>query len=304
MVQNKGVRLLAGAFRTTPREPLQHLFNILPMDLRLRMLTDNAALRLYRLQRSSQVLLRLGGVWSPNPGEPIPTPTWKAAKTALRTMANRILARGNQIEAFPELPESAPHWNGKVSVQPPIEWKGQGAHSTFLTKQRMEGKTPHIFMTSVLSNKGRHDGISVAVTAATLYYKRTEWGHMECLLGDKLTQADAEIEALRSALALLGDFAKETNYEGPVEMITGSPTALSRFLDFSQHPTQHVSIEFAWKLDSLLMTHTISINIQFAKRNPELMGFKRMQQLTLEAVKRPLPNEQRPPSIHYQCAAM
>ena len=45
VVQNEGVRLLAGAFRTTPREPLQHLFNILPMNLHLRMLTDNAALR-------------------------------------------------------------------------------------------------------------------------------------------------------------------------------------------------------------------------------------------------------------------
>jgi hypothetical protein len=44
VVQNEGVRLIAGAFRTTPREPLHQLFNILPIDLRLRMLTDNSAL--------------------------------------------------------------------------------------------------------------------------------------------------------------------------------------------------------------------------------------------------------------------
>ena len=57
------------------------------------------------------------------------------------------------------------------------------------------------------------------------------------ILGDKLTQADAENEALRSALALLGDFVKDTNYEGPIQLITGSPTALSHFFNFSQHTT-------------------------------------------------------------------
>ncbi len=43
-VQNEGVRLIAGAFKSAPREVLQQLFNILPMGLRLRMLTDNSAL--------------------------------------------------------------------------------------------------------------------------------------------------------------------------------------------------------------------------------------------------------------------
>ena len=303
VVQNEGIRLLAGAFRTTPREPLQHLFNILPMDLRLRMITDNVALRLYRLQRSSQVLLRLGGAWAPDPGEPIPTPARKAAKTALRAMANRISARGNRVEAFPELPEGAPHWNGKVSALPPVPREGQTAHTTHLLRQRTEGKTPQIFMTGILSNKGRHDDISVAATAATLYHKQTEWGHTESILGDKLTQADAENEALRSALALLGDFVKDTNYEGPIQLITGTPTALSHFINFSQHATQHASVEFAWKIDSLLKTHPqITISLQAAKRSPELVGFKRTRHLALEAVKRPLPNEQRPPSIHYQRA--
>jgi len=48
LVQNEAVRVIAGAFRTTPRESLHQLLTILPMDLRLDMLTQNAALRLYR----------------------------------------------------------------------------------------------------------------------------------------------------------------------------------------------------------------------------------------------------------------
>lgn len=88
VVQNEGVRLIAGAFKTAPRELLHQMFNILPIDLRLWLMTDNSALRLYRLQTSSQVLLRLGGDWAPNPQEPIPTPARKRAKTALRALAS------------------------------------------------------------------------------------------------------------------------------------------------------------------------------------------------------------------------
>jgi len=73
-VQNEGVKLLAGAFKSTPREVLHQLFNILPISLRLCMLTNNTTLRLYRLQPTSQLLIRLGGAWSGNTPEPTSMP--------------------------------------------------------------------------------------------------------------------------------------------------------------------------------------------------------------------------------------
>ena len=48
IVQNDAVRLISGMFHTTPRDPLHQLLNILPMDLRLKMIVQNSALRLYR----------------------------------------------------------------------------------------------------------------------------------------------------------------------------------------------------------------------------------------------------------------
>jgi hypothetical protein len=70
-----------------------------------------------------------------------------------------------------------------------------------------------------------------------------------------------------------------------------------------QRATQHVSLEFAQKIDSLLINHPqIYLTIQYAKQNPVLIGFKRTRHLALEAVKQPLTNVQRPPSTHYQCA--
>ena len=46
-----------------------------------------------------------------------------------------------------------------------------------------------------------------------------------CTLGEKLTQADIEVEVPRPTLKLPGDFIKETAYAGPVQIITGSPAA-------------------------------------------------------------------------------
>lgn len=303
VVQNEGVRLIAGAFRTTPREPLHQLFNILPIDLRLRMMTDNSALRLYRLQNSSQVLLRLGVEWSPSPQESIPTPVRKRAKTALRALASRVSAKGKRIEAFPDLPNGAPQWDGRVSVQNPIKRDDQAAHTEQLVNQQHLGTTPQIFISGTLSNKGRHDDKSIATAAAVLYYKQAEWGHFERVLGEKLTQNDIEVEALCPALMLLSDFANETHYTGPVQINTGSPTAPQTFLNFSQHAAQQVSLDLARRIDVLLTEHPqITLTIQYAKRNPALVGFKRSRRLALEAVKRPLPIDQRPPSINYQRA--
>ena len=301
VVQNEGIKLIAGAFRTTPREPLQQLFNVLPMDLRLRLLTDNSALRLYRLQSSSQVLLRLGIEWTPTPRESIPTPTRRSAKTALRALASRVPANGQRLEPFPDIPVDAPLWDDRVEIRPVLGKEDQPALAERLATQQKGGRIPQVFMGGVLSNKGRHDGRSIATAAAVLYHTQSEWGHTECILGEKLTRTDIEVEALRPALKLLRDFANDTKYIGPVQLITGSHTALNLFLNFSPHDSQPTSLNIAHEIDTLLTENPLLyIKIQHAKRGPVLEGYKRVRQLAFEAVKRPLPNEYQAPSTRYQ----
>lgn len=57
--------------------------------------------------------------------------------------------------------------------------------------------------------------------------------------------ADVEVEALCPVLILLRDFANETGYVGPVQLIIYSPMVPKQFLDFFQHTTQHISIDLA-----------------------------------------------------------
>jgi hypothetical protein len=165
-----------------------------------------------------------------------------------------------------QYPNDAPLWEGRVIVNKPPKRVDQVTQSVYLIEQRTEGKTPQIYMCSTLSNKGRHDGKSVATAAAVLYHKKSEWGHTECTLGKKLTQTDIEVKALHPALKLLRDFASETKYTGPVQLITGSPSVLHLFLDFSPHATQHAALSFAWEIDFLLTEHPqLSLTIQYAK---------------------------------------
>jgi hypothetical protein len=157
-------------------------------------------------------------------------------------------------------------------------------------------------------NRGRHDNKSVA-TAAAIYRALSDSGYPGCSLGEKSTQADIEVEPVEapcSALTLLpvNDFIKETGYSGSVQLIIGSTTAPHRFLNFTKHTTmQYLSLEFTQIVDSLLAEHPqITFTIQSAKWTLALVGFKRSHHLALEVVKRPLPSEQKPPSIRYQRA--
>ncbi len=186
-------------------------------------------------------------------------------------------AKGKRLVAFPELPTGAPSWDGKVSILPPLRHEAQAHQAEQLEMQRMLGTIPQIFMNATISNKGHHDGKSVTAAATVLYFARTEWGHSRCMFGEKRTQDNSEVEMLHPALLLLTDFVKETGYKGPILLITGSAMALYCFLDFSQHDSQFLSLEFAQIIDELLIAYPeITLNIQFVKKSSALVGFKRV----------------------------
>jgi hypothetical protein len=120
MVQNEVVRVIAGAFHTTPCKPLHQLLTILPMEMRLTMLTQNTAFRLYRVSKDSQLLRCLSGNWymaRPNEGS-LPTPNNTTYKTVLHALATHVSDKGLRIHTFLDIPLDAPTWNGRVECTP------------------------------------------------------------------------------------------------------------------------------------------------------------------------------------------
>ena len=124
LVQNEGVKLVAGAFRTAPREALLHITRMLPMRHFIEKLTHTSALRLYRLPRSSQLLRRLGPLWyAPRPGDlPLPVPQAalrgrrKQRPTCLEALAARIPAEGPRVNVTAIAPWEVPIWKAQLRI--------------------------------------------------------------------------------------------------------------------------------------------------------------------------------------------
>jgi hypothetical protein len=242
IVQNEVVKLISGTFRTTPRDALHQLLNILPMELRLNMIVQDAALRLYRAPKESQLLKRLGGAWhTPTPDDlPLPVPIRNAVRTTLRNLAARVPAQGPRIEAFPEIPPGAPTWNGRVHVIPKQKDWDYEVTTNALTAACRADSLINIFCEGVRSNKGRDDGKQIGATSAVLYQEGRERRHTEKILGETVTESDASFRTIHAGLDVLMYFLDnlamcQANF---ITLSLPSNLAVNKALDASPHEDQ------------------------------------------------------------------
>jgi hypothetical protein len=306
MVQNKAVRVIAGAFCTTPREPLHQLLTILPMDVRLEMLTQNTALRLYRVAGDSQLLRRLGGAWLPAQpdDQPLPTPNSHTARTTLHALASQISAKGPCIQPFPDAPPDAPGWDSRVTCDPKQDkWDYQQATEALVALCK-EGQSVNIFTTGAFSNRNQEDGTQLGAASAVLYHNGQDWRHRESILGESATEANVALKALSVALDLLSDFLTANRPTNPPRAMiaTVSSFAINKVLNCSAHEEQNVSLECMNKIGELLDSFpNLNIQLLWLPRSAPFIGFKRAKQLALEAIHMAdLAPDQEPHTIKHQ----
>ena len=307
VVQNEAVRIISGTFRTTPREPLHHLLTILPMDVRLTLLLKNTALRLYKVPRESQLLARLGDAWhTPSPNDlPLPTPNRASASTTLRTLAARVPPNGPRLELFPDIPQGAPAWDGRVEIvakHPDGDYK---VIADALAETCRAGHTTTIYCDAVVSNKGREDGKQLGAASAVLYHDGREQGHTEEVFGETVTESDALTRSLTPGLDTLLLFlaTKPLPTQTRAVFLIPSAPALNRALDASAHPEQAASICHLERLGELLNTYpNTHVRLQWLPRKSPFVGFRRARQLAFEAIRTADPTElhEPPPSIKKQ----
>lgn len=305
-VQNEAVRIISGTFRTTPREPLHQLLTILPMDLRLNLLTQNTALRLYRAPSGSQLLRRLGGEWhDPRPNEsPLPTPTRKGTTTTLRTLAAKVPAGGPRIIPFPDLPANAPLWDGRVTIIPKRSDQDYAQVSDTLAEACRLGQTTSIYCEAAISNKNREDGKQLGAASATLYHKGKESRHVEKVFGEAVTEADVRIRALTPGLEAIAHHLanKPTQTHESFTILLSSSQALGRTLDPSTHEEQEVSLQHLRSLGEILNAFpNTNVILQWLPKKIPFVGFRRAKQLAMEAIRTAeTANLEDPPTIRKQ----
>ena len=216
-VQNEMVRMVAGAFRTAPREALCHLTRMLPMEIYLEKLTFTSALRLYRLPGSSQLLRRLGQDWHvPSPEDlPLAVPTnrgrqgsHKQRPTALEALASRVPIIGPKIDVTVIAPWEVPNWRAQMlymGVCAPKKWLtwvqslielGDGLNNAYVfTAGAVRGR------------RWEEGGDSMLVGGASLVpaYKEDNPPSSEYkwVVGEGVLQFDVDVEALAKAGELL-----------------------------------------------------------------------------------------------------
>ena len=289
-VQNEAVRVISGTFRTTPREPLHQLLTILPMDLRLTILIQNTALRLYKAPAGSQTIKRLGAPWrTPTPNEPpLPAPIRERATTTLRALAARVPAEGPRIDPFPVLPIGAPQWEGRVTIIPKQNDWDYSKVSEVITNSCHQDLSTNIYCEATLSNRNRTDGKQLGAAAAMLYHEGRESGHAESVFGEAVTAADAWIRSLTPALDAITAHLdnKPAHAQETFMILIPSNPALGRTLDPSAHEEQEVSLRHLAKLSELLTAHpNIDFVLQWLPRKIHFAGFRRAKQMALHAIR-------------------
>ncbi len=288
-VQNEAVRVIAGAFHTAPHEPLHQLLTILLMDLRLTMLTQNLAIRLYKVSKESQLLRQLEGDWyEPQPHDaPLPSPNNHRACTALRSLAARVPVRGPRIETFPDLPPGAPSWEGRVQCIPKqSDWDYPQTAATFINLNK-EGRTINIFSTGLRSNRNRNDDRQLGAASVVLYHHGREWKHIEKVVGEMVMESDTALQALIPSLDALSDFLKNQQIDSKWSTLifTASSFTVHRAFDASPHEEQSTSIKCLTKLGELIITYPhLEVRLLWLPRSTNFVGFKRAKQLAHKAI--------------------
>jgi hypothetical protein len=124
LVFNEGVKVIAGAFRTAPWEPLHEILWVLPARHFLEKLIHTSALRLHRVPRGSQLLSRLGHEWDSlvqtGMDWVLPGPLTASSRngsgrskqrpTALEALGARVPAEAPRADVVAVAPWEVPDW--------------------------------------------------------------------------------------------------------------------------------------------------------------------------------------------------
>jgi hypothetical protein len=241
LVFNEGVKVIAGAFRTAPREPLHEILRVLPARHFLEKLIHTSALRLYRVPRGSQLLSHLGHEWdsSVQTGTDwvLPGPLASSSRngsgrskqrpTALEALGARVPAEAPRTDVVAVAPWEVPDWGDRCQLMGTTHPKQRKEWVDGLYSTTTPFTGAIIRVASTISNKGRPDNRVVGAAAAVLSQggDRAELERSWCM-GVEVTQFDVDVFALAKTAEWLVSYYTIVVPPTDIYLLSGNHSAL------------------------------------------------------------------------------
>ena len=286
VVQNEGVKIIAGAFRTAPRDALHEHLRIFPMHIRINMLTKTSALRLYRLPNQSQLLCRLGSDWHkpsqddlPSPVRAIPPkPGPRARISPLEALARRVPAAGPRCNELAVAPWEAPNWGRRLAYCPKangVSHDGRRAAIRLMTEEG-DPAVALVHVVGLITNRGRRDGKFVGAAAAVIpsAWPMTKDHDQAYELGEGISQFDIDAFGISLAARAIRSYLSDGGQARQFIILSRSQSAISRMANHNSRAIQEHTLNWAHVVSLILNTHAdVSISVEWTPADTRLRGF-------------------------------
>ncbi|KAG9225338.1 hypothetical protein CCMSSC00406_0006275 [Pleurotus cornucopiae] len=295
-VQNVGLRLILGTFKSTPVDAMHHLGAILPIPALLERTLDSAAIRLRTLPRHSQPLLRLPDSWDPLPADlPVAPPN------VIKNLSNLHLlaARTDVADSFDE--RTDPY--AQAPWEPDNKWGNRLRISSYAPHDK-PARRQYIRNLQALEATSRTDPTSILIftdgsrlaienitrtgAAFVMYHQGLEILSRRLGLGTKTDNFDGEMYALANAARHLHNITEKFPTVSAIRLFADNTSAIDSINDPNPHPAQSASIIFRKHVNTLLTTHPqLTISINWSPGHAGIKGNERADSLAKSATTLP-----------------
>ncbi|KAI5116547.1 hypothetical protein M0805_001288 [Coniferiporia weirii] len=265
VAQNQALRLVAGAFQTSPSSGLHHLLAILPIPFLLCHLLVNSAACLSKLPLNSQVIARLPPAWGPSPSH-VPVPINRLRSTPERPVSIlHCLSFLTSPDSEPLYPYLAPPWCALPLCHPWLHLPDPPplVHDVRIWHAILQSLACrlHLLLLDpsnllIYTDRSCHivHGATVAISAFAIFYlgRFMDQGHY--YYSPTSSSFDAKMFALakgfhRASLFCLHPIARNVR---SLYFISDCAPALTAILSLLPHPAQSSSALFLSLLDPFL----------------------------------------------------
>lgn len=291
-IQNAGLRLILGTFRTSPTAALHHIGSILPIPLLLERTLDNMAICLRTLPRHAQPIVRLAEPWNRGP---VQGPTHSKSRTKKLTNLQQLATRAHFTLDIDERtnPYATPPWQLGNIWGCRLTFSSYAPRDKDVRKQLIrnirecESKaTVDPTVINIFTDGSRHlVGDEFKTGAAfTAFYLGKEVSKGLLGLGACSDNFDGEMFALAHASRHLHQILQDRPQVQRVRLFADNTSAISVVYDTSPHPSQDASVIFRRSIDKLLSDRQdVTIDVLWSPGHSGIRGNERADQLAKQA---------------------